>query len=96
MEDDKFLNIFYTDEDSPNSKESRRERFERLGKSRMRRVLNTIRLLGNLSTPNYQWSDGDIELMRKAINETADKTFAKFKRMKYKEPRVDFDFQSRQ
>jgi hypothetical protein len=85
-----------THEDDRNSKESRRERFERLGKSRMHRVLNTIRLLGNLSTPNYQWSEADIEMMRKAIDQTTEKTFSKFKRQKYKEPVVDFDFKSRQ
>ncbi len=74
--------------------ESRRDRFERLGRSRMRRTLNTIRLLGNLATPNYQWTESDISKMEKALREQIDKTFSKFKKVPREKNDLDFDFTS--
>jgi hypothetical protein len=78
------------------SHESRRARFERLGRSRMMRALNSIRLIGNLATPNYKWLDSDIVAMERAIKEQCDKTFPKFKRAPKIKDGVDFSFVTRQ
>jgi hypothetical protein len=72
--------------------EDRRERFERLAKSRMLRVLRTIRLLGNLATPNYQWTENDVTQMERAIREQCEKTFAKFRKVPREKNEVVFSF----
>ena len=77
--------------------ENRRARFIRIGKSRMRRALNTARLIGNLATANYEYYPDDIAKMEKAVNEEYAKAFAKFKKIpKPKEKEVDFSFETRQ
>ena len=74
------------------SVETRRERFVRIGNSRMRRVLGTLRLIGNLATPNYQYYPKDIEAMQEAIRKETEKQFAKFKKTpRTKKEDVDFD-----
>jgi hypothetical protein len=79
------------------SNETRRERFVRIGKSRMHRLLNTYRLIGNLATPNYQYYEKDILAMQKAIREEHERCFEKFRKTpKAKKAEVDFDFSMRQ
>lgn len=60
--------------------ESRRDKFLRLGKRRMLKALQAVRLLGNLSSSNYHYSPRDVELMRWTLIDQLDKTFAKFNR----------------
>ena len=74
--------------------EDRRERFERLAKSRMLRVLSTIRLLGNLATPNYQWTEADVSKMERAIKDQCEKTFAKFRKVPREKNEVVFSFRN--
>jgi len=74
--------------------EDRRERFERLAKSRMLRVLSTIRLLGNLATANYQWTESDVTQMERAIKDQCEKTFAKFRKVPREKNEVSFSFRN--
>jgi len=46
--------------DAPET-ETPEERFVRLGVARTIRVLNGVRLIGNLSSPNYEWSDEQVD-----------------------------------
>lgn len=60
--------------------ETKRDKFLRLGNPRVQRVLNSIRLVGNLASPNYQWNPGDIEKMRDVIMGQLTKTLARFEK----------------
>jgi uncharacterized protein YecE (DUF72 family) len=71
--------------------ETRRQRFLRIGQARMARVLNSIRLLGNLASPNYEYSDQDVTRMRQTIEETTEQTLARFNKRKRGE-KVEFEF----
>lgn len=49
--------------------ESRRQKFKRLGTRRVNKVLNQLRILGNLSNKSYyEYSEEDIYKMFKAID----------------------------
>lgn len=54
---------------APTNEETPREKFERLMVARMNRILNSIRLLGNLANPAYEYHDQDIAKARDAILE---------------------------
>ncbi len=73
-------------------RESRRDKFLRLATPRVNRILNSIRLVGNLATSNYQWTDDDIDKMIKAVEEQLVKTRARFDKHKRGE-RPDFRFE---
>lgn len=75
-------------EDHP---ETRREKFERIGTARMNRVLNSIRLIGNLANPTYDWTESDITKMRATIEATLTEVMIRFDRRK-KIERPHFDF----
>jgi len=79
------------------SVETRRERFIRIGNSRMRRLINTYRLIGGLATSSYQYYDKDIEVMQEAIKREHEACWAKFKKKpREKKPEVDFDLSAAQ
>ena len=40
--------------------ETREQKFKRLAEARTNRILHDLRLLGNLSAPNYQWDKKDV------------------------------------
>ncbi len=51
-------------------KETKRERFIRVAESRMNKILQQIRLIGNLSNKNvYEYTDEDIEKIFAALEE---------------------------
>ncbi len=51
-------------------KETKRERFIRVAESRTNKILQQIRLIGNLSNKNvYEYSDQDIEKIFAALEE---------------------------
>lgn len=57
----------------------RRERFVALAEARTAKVLNAIRLLGNLSNrSNYEFTDEDVEQILKAIRAEVKALEAKF------------------
>lgn len=64
------------------TEENRRDRFVRLMTARMQRALNSIRLLGNLASANYEWTPKDIEAVRTAITETTETALGRFTKHK--------------
>lgn len=62
--------------------ETKRDKFVRLGTARMNRVLNSIRLIGNLANPAYAWEESDIALMQANIVEALGQTLARFRKHK--------------
>lgn len=60
--------------------ESRRDKFERLMTARMNRALNAIRLIGNLSTANYEWHENDLQVVRTAIADVTNSSLARFEK----------------
>lgn len=63
----------------PNAKpETKRERFVRLGAARMSAALQKVRLLGNLSSANYEYTELDCEKMRSALVDAVTETMKKF------------------
>lgn len=64
----------------PPEDENRRQRFERIMTARMNRVLNSIRLLGNLASPAYDYSEQDVAVVKQAIEEQLTKSMGRFER----------------
>lgn len=59
--------------------ESGRDRFVRLANARVNRALKDIQLIGNLSNrSNYQYTERDVELIFRALNDELKSCRAKF------------------
>lgn len=58
--------------------ETRRTKFERLGTTRMNKALNSIRLLGNLAAPTYEWTPKDIDRIHDTLVECLTDTLHRF------------------
>jgi len=59
--------------------ESRRQKFKRLGISRVNKLLNQLRILGNLANKSYyEYNEDDINKMFRAIDSQLRLTKAKF------------------
>ncbi len=71
--------------------ESKRDRFERIAKARMNKALTAIRLLGNLSSPNYEWTQNDVRAISDTLQFAVNETLAKFRRRE-KSPPLQFSF----
>ena len=63
-----------------NNMESKHEKFKRLATARANRILNNLRKLGNLSSPNYEYTDSEIEKIFSVIEKTTSETRGKFKK----------------
>jgi hypothetical protein len=66
--------------EAPETVDSKRETFKRLGVSRMHRALTAIRLLGNLASPHYHYTEHDIEMMRLALSDAIGVALDKFRK----------------
>lgn len=62
----------------PGAGESKHEKFVRLGVSRINRALTTMRLIGNLASPAYNWTEEDIAAMRISLSAGLEATLNKF------------------
>ena len=71
--------------------ETRRTKFERLGTARMNKALNSIRLLGNLAAPTYEWSPKDIDRIHDCLVECVTDTLNRFEQ-KNKPEKKTFSF----
>ena len=62
-------------------KEDKRKSFQRLAESRMNKILDTIKLLGNLSRKsNYSYDKRDVDKMKRAIKKELDQTWLLFEK----------------
>lgn len=68
--------------------ETRRTKFERLGTARMNKALNSIRLLGNLAAPTYEWSPKDIDRIHDSLVECLTDTLHRFEHKGKKEKKT--------
>ena len=68
--------------------ETRRTKFERLGTARMNKALNSIRLLGNLAAPTYEWSPKDIDRIHDCLVECVTDTLNRFEQKNKTEKRT--------
>lgn len=60
--------------------ETKAQKFKRIAENRTARILDQIRVLGNLSnTSNYEWTEDEIDQIFKAINAELRKTRKMFK-----------------
>lgn len=66
----------------PKPDETPRDKFERLLVSRMNRVLNAIRLLGNLASPAYDYHEQDVHQVHQAVTLQLAESLDRFKRHK--------------
>jgi len=55
-----------------NPPETRRQKFKRLAEARTNRILHDLRLLGNLSGPNYQWDKKDVHKIFNKITKSTE------------------------
>lgn len=56
------------------------ENFRRLAQTRTDRVLDDLRKLANLSSPNYEFEDGEVEKIFAAIEEGVEEARGRFRR----------------
>lgn len=72
-------------------KESKSERFLRLGKSRVESVLKTIRILGNCSNRgNYEYSKEQVDTINTTIITAIDNMYSKFTPSKSEQESFEF------
>ncbi len=72
-------------------KESKSERFLRLGKLRVENVLRTMRILGNCSNrSNYEYSQEQVNTMYATISVSLESTFTKFTPSKSEQGSFEF------
>jgi len=76
---------------TPPSDESRRDRFIRIATPRIERALNSIRLLGNLASANYEWGPEDVAKIRQSVTGVLDTTLARFEKQRPTVPKVTFE-----
>lgn len=61
------------------SSEGPKERFKRLSTARLNEALDVIALIGNLSGPNYEFSQVQIDFMRDQLMKGVNKAMDRFK-----------------
>lgn len=71
--------------------ESRNDRFRRLAKVRIKRVADSLRKLGNLSSPNYEYSEEEVSQIFEYIEERVTEAKLKFEKSRKQIP--DFTFE---
>jgi len=62
--------------------ETKHEKFERLITSRLQNITNILRTIKNLSKPNYEYTQTDVDWMREKLYTAADETLAEFSKPK--------------
>ena len=72
------------------TEETSRDRFRRLAPGRVRRALRSIRLIGNLSSQRYDWTDDELRLIREALMDCTDTTLTRFD--KSRPPKMEESF----
>lgn len=76
--------------ESERKKESRNEKFRRLARVRVSKVSEDIRKLGNLSSPNYEYSEEEVARMFEYIQSRLDEAKARFSDDHEEMPEFDF------
>jgi hypothetical protein len=64
--------------------ETRQQKFRRLGEARITRAINAVRLVGNLASPNYEYTEQDAMRILGVLEEALDNVRSKFLRKKGK------------
>jgi hypothetical protein len=72
-----------------NRNETPEEKFYRLATSRVNHILDHLRILGNLASPNYRYSDQQIARIFGAIQAAVDETQALFRPRRKAEFRLE-------
>jgi len=65
--------------------ESKHDKFKRLAAQRVTNALKKIELIGNLSSPGYEYSSEEVDKIFVALQETLDGTKSKFSKSIEKE-----------
>lgn len=65
--------------------EDRHDKFRRLGVARMNKALTSMRLLGQLSSANYKYTDAEVAKMAGTLMEAVDTVVKKFSRVNHRE-----------
>jgi hypothetical protein len=67
------------------AQETPEERFRRLATSRVEHILDHLRILGNLASPNYRFTDEQIARIFEVIDETVHERKIRFRPRKKRE-----------
>jgi hypothetical protein len=59
--------------------EGAKDRFQRLSTARLNEALDVIALIGNLSGPNYEYTDKQVAFIRERLHRDVDKACDRFK-----------------
>ncbi len=62
--------------------ESKSEKFKRLATKRVKNAISKIELLGNLTSPGYEYTPEEAESISNALQESVDKVKAAFAKQK--------------
>jgi len=64
--------------------ESKHDRFKRLASKRVQNAIKKIELIGNLSSPGYEYSEEDVEKIFTSLQQTLDSVKESFSKRKPK------------
>jgi len=65
--------------------ESKHDKFKRLAAQRVTNALKKIELIGNLSSPGYEYTQEEVDKVFAALQQTMDNTKARFSKSKKEE-----------
>jgi hypothetical protein len=65
--------------------ESKHDKFKRLAAQRVTNALKKIELIGNLSSPGYEYAQEEVDKIFSALQQTIDNTKAKFAKSRKEE-----------
>ena len=74
-----------------NEGETKHDRFLRLGEARMNKVLHGLDQIANLSGPNYEYGDAEVERMMSAIRARVDDVERRLRRQKPEKSEFAFE-----
>ena len=74
-----------------NEGETKHDCFRRLAGKRMQKILHGLDQLGNLSGPNYEYDEAEVEGMMTAIRARADEVERRLRRRKPEKSEFAFD-----
>ena len=78
-----------------NKSETKHDKFKRIAQHRVNRTLSDLRLIGNLSSPNYEWGDDEVKKIEETLTKGLSRALIGFKRAVPKEEAFQFDSASK-
>lgn len=69
------------------TEQNNQDRFVKTATRRVNRAISSIYMIGNMASPNYDWTPDHLKAMKKHLIDAVDTAFSKFDRVKTNERR---------